>query len=332
VLGPLGTFFGGIAALRVAAYRKGLFEVRRLHGPVVCVGNLSVGGSGKTPVVSLVATLLQAEGHSVSVLSRGYGGAFKGECLVVSDGQAVLATAREAGDEPLMLARALPGVVVAVGPRRDIVGRAIEHRFGPRVHVLDDGFQHLRLARALDIVCLDAADLSDRPLPAGRLRERVGAARRAGALLVGGLTGPDDSRYAMAEALLGAERTFRLGREALGFFSATGQPVPAPARPFLLAAIARPERFREDVRFAAGAVAGEALFRDHHVFSRAELERVCDDAHSTGADVLVTTAKDIERLDVSALRTPLVVFRSRAALDAPGRFGALLIDAVGRVA
>jgi tetraacyldisaccharide 4'-kinase len=296
------------------------------------VGNLSVGGSGKTPVVALVATLLQAEGHGVAVLSRGYGGTFRGECLVVSDGQAILATAREAGDEPVMLSRALPGVVVAVGPRRDVVGRAVERRFGPRVHVLDDGFQHLRLARALDIVCLDASDLSDRPLPAGRLREHPRAAARAGVLLVGGLAGADDSRYATAQELLGPGRTFRLGREAAGFVSPTGESAAAPARPFLLAAIARPERFRHDVQAAVGLVVGDAFYRDHHAFSPTDLTRVSAQAQSAGADAIVTTAKDIERVDAKGLRLPLVVFRTRAVVDDVARLRTLLLEAVGRAA
>ena len=171
----LGSLFASAASLRVAAYERGLLRRARLAGPVVSVGNLSVGGSGKTPVVRLVAELLREAGAPVAVLSRGYGGRFRGDALVVGDGRAVTASAEEAGDEPVMLARALPGVVVAVGRRRDVVGRAVEARFGRRVHVLDDGFQHLRLARDLDLVCLDVADLDDRPLPAGRLRERPAA-------------------------------------------------------------------------------------------------------------------------------------------------------------
>jgi len=138
-LAPLGALYGGVAAARAAAYRRGWLPRARLAGPVISVGNLSVGGSGKTHVVALIAEMLRHARRPVSVLSRGYGGSFRGDCLVVGDGQGVCAGPEEAGDEPVMLARALPGVVVAVGRRRDRVGRAVEARFGARVHVLDDG-------------------------------------------------------------------------------------------------------------------------------------------------------------------------------------------------
>jgi tetraacyldisaccharide 4'-kinase len=328
VLGPLGSAFGVAAALRASAYRRGILATSRLKGAVVSVGNLAVGGSGKTPVVALVARLLVEQGHTVAVLSRGYGGSFGGESLVVCDGTRLLASAREAGDEPVMLARELPGVVVAVGRRRDVVGREVEERFGRCVHVLDDGFQHLRLARDLDILCLDAADLRDRPLPAGRLREKTKAAGRAGAVLVGGLSGPDDVRYAQAWAFVGPQRTFRLGRQAAGFVCA-GAEIPAPVRPFLLAAIARPERFRDDVRASSGAVTGEAFFRDHHAFSARELGSIDAAARVAGSDAIVTTAKDAERIDPAALALPLVVYRTRASVDDLPRLRDLVLSAVG---
>src|SRR5207245_11240387 len=162
----------------------------RLASPVISIGNLAVGGRGKTPLVELAAGWLRDAGRPVAILSRGYGGSFRGEALVVSDGERVLAGAAAAGDEPVMLARALPGVVVAVGRDRGRLGRIVESRFGPRVCLLDDGFQHLRLARDLDVVCVEAEDLADRPLPAGgvgarapppaRARPHAGAGARAG--------------------------------------------------------------------------------------------------------------------------------------------------------
>jgi tetraacyldisaccharide 4'-kinase len=172
----LGRAFGAVAALRVTAYRRGLLPRSHLQGPVISVGNLSVGGSGKTPVVAYLAALVRDAGLPVAILSRGYRGSFRGDALVVGDGASVLATAEAAGDEPVMLARQLEGVVVAVGRRRDAVGRAVEARYGRRAHILDDGFQHLRLARDLDVLCLDLRDLRDRPMPAGRLQEQPAAA------------------------------------------------------------------------------------------------------------------------------------------------------------
>jgi tetraacyldisaccharide 4'-kinase len=323
LLAPLGAAYGAAGALRVALYGRGLLRRHRLAGPVVSVGNLSVGGSGKTPVVALVARLLQEAGLPVSVLSRGYGGSFRGDALVVSDGADVRADAVQAGDEPAMLARHLPGVVVAVGPRRERVGRLVEQRFGRRVHVLDDGFQHLRLHRDLDLLCATPADLVDAPLPAGRLRERPSAAGRASALLLAGANGD-----APPEEGPQAPRVFHLRRRVEGFFDRAGLQRPAPARAFLLAGIARPERFLADVAASAGSAVGSAVFRDHHWFTPEELLRAADRARHAGADAVVTTAKDAERLPPGWEPLPVVVLRIAAEVEEPGRFRDLVVGAV----
>ena len=228
-LAPLGAVFGGAGALRAELYRRGLLSRARLGSPVISIGNLAVGGRGKTPLVERTAALLRDAGRPVAVLSRGYGGAFRGETLVVSDGTRVLADAREAGDEPVMLAHALPGVVVAVGRDRAVVGRAVEAAMGPHVHVLDDGFQHLRLFRDLDVVCVDAEDLRERPLPAGSLRERPSALSRADLVAVSGER-EEDARAACARVAeqVGAARVFRVRRASAGFTDLAGAPVPAP--------------------------------------------------------------------------------------------------------
>jgi tetraacyldisaccharide 4'-kinase len=287
----------------------------------VSVGNLSVGGTGKTPVVERLARMLRDFGLPVSILSRGYGGSFRGDALVVSDGLSVLAGAAEAGDEPVMLAHALPGVVVAVGPRRDAVGRAVESRFGPRVHVLDDGFQHLRLHRDLDLLCLDATSPGGRPIPAGRLREWPVAAERADIVLWTG------------EAPSGAGPcpgpTFRVGRRIEGFFTRDGRPHAAPRRPFLLAGIARPERFEADVRSLATELAGSLFFRDHHAFRPAELARAQERARAAGADALVTTAKDEVRLPEGAFDPPLLLLRISAEIQDEARLLEAVLARVG---
>lgn len=312
-LAPLGALFGALAALRVAAYTHGLLPRARLDGPVVSVGNLSVGGTGKTPLVARVAQILGEAGVPVAILSRGYGGSFRGEALVVSDGRVVLATAAEAGDEPVMLAHALPGTVVAVGRRRDVVGRAVARHFGRRVFVLDDGFQHLRVARDLDLLCVDAGDTSRRPLPAGRLREFPTAAARADLVL---LTQADDALAGHVEALearFGAGRTLRVGRRLEGYFDLAGRRVPPPVRPLLLSGLARPERFEADVAASAPlTIAGHVRFRDHHRFRAAELADVETRARAAAADAVVTTAKDAVRLPERAWSLPVRVLRIAA--------------------
>jgi tetraacyldisaccharide 4'-kinase len=327
---PLGALFAAAAALRVEVYRRGLRHQARLAGPVVSIGNLSVGGSGKTPVVRRVAELLTAAGERVAILSRGYHGRFRGAALVVSDGTSVLASSELAGDEPVMLARALPGVVVAVGRRRDVVGRAVEARFGSRVCVLDDGFQHLRLARDLDVVCLDVHDLAGRPLPLGRLREGPSALSRAQVVLLTRIEAASGPELAALEERLGHERVHRVERRLLGFRDLEGRPAATPHKAFLLAAIARPERFEWDVSRAGASVVGRAFFRDHRRLRADELAAVQRRAGAAGADAVVTTAKDAVRLPAVAPAPPLLVLEIAAEISDEARFRERLLAAVAR--
>jgi tetraacyldisaccharide 4'-kinase len=289
-------------AARASLHRHGLLRSARLPTGVISVGNLSLGGSGKTPLVRWIAERLRGAGQPVAVLSRGWGGAHRGDCLIVSDGSRVLADAREAGDEPVWLARVLPECVVAVGRRRDVVGREVLARFGPRLLILDDGFQHLRLHRQLDIVCASPRDLRDWPLPAGRLREFQQARRRAH--LVVWMLEPGEEAPAGA-----APGSVRARRRPLGFFSTAGDARPAPGRAWLLSGIARPERFAADIGGLA-AVVGHSRFPDHHRYSNPELEAALRRARDAGA-ALVTTEKDAVRLDPGHRpERELLVFRS----------------------
>ncbi len=177
---------------------------------MISVGNLNTGGSGKTPIVAHIAALLAAHGERPAILSRGYGRTSPTPGVtIVSDGAAVLAPLEHAGDEPLMLAQALPGVAVMVAADRHEAGRVAETTLGATVHVLDDGFQHLGLERDVDLLIAGAHDLSDRVLPAGRLREPLTAAASADALLVDGSGPADDDRF---KDLLGVGTVFHIQR------------------------------------------------------------------------------------------------------------------------
>jgi tetraacyldisaccharide 4'-kinase len=319
------------AALHRQAYDRGLLARRRLAGPVISVGNLSAGGRGKTPAAARVARWLRDDGLAVAILSRGYGGSFRGPALFVSEGNGrVGATAAVAGDEPVMLARLLPDVVVAVGRRRDVVGRAVEARLGEHVHVLDDGFQHHRLHRDLDVVCVALADLADGTLPFGRLREPVRALGRAHVILLTGLEGAAETTVAQAERALGSDRTWRMGRTVAGVFDRAGAARPFPRRPFLLAGIAHPERFRADAAAQGGAIAGESFFRDHHPFAEGELREAARRARTAGADALLTTAKDEVRLPEIDLGLPVAVLRIEARIEGEDRLRERLRAAVRR--
>lgn len=317
-LAPLGAVFGGVAALRARLYRHGLLRRRRLEGPVVSIGNLAVGGRGKTPAVRLVAELLRRDGAPVAVLSRGYGGSFAGDVLVVSDGSGVkVDDAEVAGDEPVLLARTLPGVVVAIGPDRAHVGRAVEARFGRRVHILDDGFQHLGLSRDLDVLCLAPGDLDDRPLPSGTLREFPSAAARADVVLV--VVGPDDAadeiRGRVAAALGRPSAVLVARRVGAGFADLQGHPVTPPQSAVLLSGIAAPERFEADIRRCGTEVRTHRAYGDHHRFTGADLDRVLTEARESGAEAVVTTEKDAVRLPAAVPGLPFVVYRIRLELD-----------------
>ncbi len=313
-LAPMGAVYGLAAMARVSAYEAGLLRRRRLAGPVISVGNLSVGGSGKTPVVELVARLLVAAGHPTAILSRGYRGSYRGPGLIVGagDGGGAEVEAIVAGDEPVMLARNLPDVVVAVGRRRDEVGRVVEARFGPRVHVLDDGFQHLRLLRDLDVVCVHPRDLADRPLPGGRLREPVSALRRGHVILWSGELRPSERE----REALGSASVYELRRRVIGFRDRDVAVCEKPARVFLLSGIAQPERFHEDVAKET-AVVGVRSFSDHHAYARDDLEDVFAEARSLRADAVVTTEKDATRLPVVSDSPPLRILRIEAVVADP---------------
>ncbi len=164
---PLSAIYGGVVGARNALYDRGWLHARALEGPVISVGNVSAGGSGKTPFVILLGELLQARGIRFDVLSRGYGRKSRGVLLVDPAG-----LPRDFGDEPLLIARRLRAPVI-VGEDRYAAGRFAESRFGAQIHLLDDGFQHRGLARDFDIVLVTPEDARDRLLPGGRLRESL---------------------------------------------------------------------------------------------------------------------------------------------------------------
>jgi tetraacyldisaccharide 4'-kinase len=320
---PLGAAFGAGAALRAGLYSRGVLRQRRLAGPVISVGNLAVGGRGKTPLAARIATLLRDAGLPVAILSRGYGGLHDGGPLLVSDGETVYTSSAMAGDEPYALVLALPGVAVAVARRRFDAGRLVETRLGPHVHVLDDGFQHLALARALDIVSVRPSDLHDRPLPAGPLRERPSALDRADLVLV------DVSAGGAVPAGLDPARTLAWRRRSLGFSAIDGTPAAPPPRAFLLAAIADPERLVSDVEAHGVRVVGRAFYRDHHRYTGDETNRAVAAARAAGADAVVSTEKDRMRLPWLAGAIPFLVHRIEAVVEDEARLRDALLRAAG---
>jgi tetraacyldisaccharide 4'-kinase len=297
ILSAASSIYGAAASWRRRWYARDPERQRRLSQPVVSVGNLRAGGSGKTPIVEHIARLLLGRGQRPAILTRGYARRLQTDGVtVVSDGASILAGVETAGDEPLMLARALPGVRVLVGADRYLSGRLAEHRFAATVHLLDDGFQHLALARDVDLLVVCEDDLTDRPLPSGWLREPLGVASAADALLV---TVGYESAAGRVGRALGVPTTFRVSRE-IGppRMIASGESVivPTGAPVFAVAGIARPEGFFTDIEGAGWHLAGTLAFRDHHPFGQRDVDRIAAQARSVAAAIVLTTEKDAMRL------------------------------------
>jgi tetraacyldisaccharide 4'-kinase len=315
LIGTLSTLYGAAAAWRRAWYTREPSRRRRLDRPVISVGNLRVGGSGKTPIVEYIARLLLSAGERPAILTRGYARRVARDGVtIVSDGTRIVADLDSAGDEPLMLAQGLSGVPVLVGADRHLSGRFAERRLGATVHLLDDGFQHLQLARDVDLLLVSEEDLDDRPLPGGRLREQLSAACVADAALV---TAGYDSAAGRIARGCGIERVFRVTRAIGAPRTVTGardtMVVPPASRVFVVAAIARPDRFVADVAAAGWEISGVLSFRDHHRFDARDVARIDAEARAKGSAVVLTTEKDAVRLaacnlgELPIASVPLVV-------------------------
>ncbi len=292
---PLAALYGGLVRARNAAYDHGLLGARRLHVPVISVGNLSVGGSGKTPFVILLGELLKRRGLHFDVLSRGYGRQSRGVRVVDPAGSAA-----EFGDEPLLMARRLE-VPVVVGENRYQAGRVAESRFGTQLHLLDDGFQHRGLARDFDIVLLTPDDARDRLLPAGRLREPLASLARADAVVLTG--GASADAFPVAGKVL-----WRARRGIL--------PKGVPAQPLAFCALARPQNFYLQLRTAGIECVAEATYRDHHLYTAQDVRDLLALKERSGAGGFVTTEKDAVNLGgyLGELR-PLAVVPVRMQLE-----------------
>lgn len=276
---------------------------RHLARPVISVGNLSMGGTGKTPIVGAIVEWLLANNQRPSILSRGYARTDPVDgVVVVSDGAGALAPIEQAGDEPLMLARQFPRTIVCVSPDRYLAGTLAERRLGATVHVLDDGFQQLGLARELDILVTTIGEIPQgRVIPRGRLRESMEAAARAHVLIVNGATAGAASAEAWALGIsqsCGLER--RLGAPVpmndAGAALTTGEARTAH-RVLAVAGIAHPLRFAEALRHAGWTVEEALAFRDHYRYTHDDVKRIETSRVAAGADVVFTTDKDAVRLE-----------------------------------
>ncbi len=303
-MNPLTGLFGAATALRNTLFDRGVLRSRRLQQPVVSVGNLSVGGTGKTPLVIALGELLKARGIPFDVLSRGYGRKTRGVLVVDPEGSAA-----DFGDEPLLIARKLR-VPVIVGESRYAAGRDGELNFQPQLHLLDDGFQHRSLARAFDIVLMAERDFDDRLLPLGRLREPLSSLSRADAIVL-------PAGLAVNLPVLQQKPLWRIERELVL--------QNLPASPVVFCGIARPKQFFAQVRAAGITPAAEVVFSDHHAYDRDDVQALIRARRDLRAGGFLTTEKDA--INLASKRDdlePLIVAELKLSLDRPAAF----VDAI----
>jgi tetraacyldisaccharide 4'-kinase len=298
--------------MRFWAYERSFLKSDTLPGFVVSIGNLTTGGTGKTPAVSMICDWARNQGFLPAILSRGYGGRSRGgaRVLEVSDGTRIEVGAMEAGDEPVLLARQIP-VSVVVSRKRYLAGLHACKRLGCDFFVMDDGFQHLALKRDLDIVLIDAeTDLrTARLLPCGELREPVQHLERADAFILthGDGGGWGEKNLSLLKERFAGKPVFHGRHVPVGVFvdgethardtgSLLGKRVAA------FAGIASPERFRETLRSLGAEVVYFRDFPDHYPFSESDLRALSEESGRLGVDYLVTTEKDWVRLDRCSFR------------------------------
>jgi tetraacyldisaccharide 4'-kinase len=297
---PLSAGFRLGVQVRHTAYKRGWFKTRRLSRPVISVGNLTTGGTGKTPLVVLIAKILLRHGWRPSILTRGYARGGNADLLVISPAPARHAEAREVGDEPALLAGALPEVPLIICADRFRGGSVAEKRFAVDMHILDDGFQHLALARDLDLVVLDATQpLSDwRLLPAGRQREPLSALKRAQMIVITRVASGDPKPLeAIISRIQSEAKSFRSSTELLAMtdvasgVALSGEEI-RHQRVAAFCGIGNPRAFFADVQRWGFNLVGADAFSDHHVYTEQELHRLVASARKNGAGALLTTEKD----------------------------------------
>ena len=291
-LAPLMPLYAAAAACKNAVYDFGFAKPLTLRAPVISIGNLSTGGSGKTPFVFLLAQLLIARGHSVDVLSRGFGRTGSHAVQVDPSGDAT-----HFGDEPLLLAQR--GLDVFVAAQRYQAGLLAESTsVEARMHLLDDGFQHRQLARTVDIVLVTARDLEDRLLPAGNLREPISSLRRAHVIVLreedAALRDPLLDNISKRAATTAHAPAIWLIRRSLSIQSTTSQA--APTHPFAFCGLARPADFQDSLAAVGLSPIEFIAFPDHHHYTLDDMQHIVQQAQSSGADGLLTTAKDAVKL------------------------------------
>lgn len=317
--------------VRNSLYDRGVFDTLDLGARTISIGNMTTGGTGKTPLVAYAAGVLAARGETVCILTRGYGRKDARRRVLVSDGSTIHSNAVDAGDEPFELAQKLLGKAIVIADA-DRVSAAewTKRKFGVTAFVLDDGFQHRRAKRDLDIVCIDATNpggnsshrslSSGKVLPAGRLREPLHNLKRADVVVITRADLVDDISNLRAEisdlspdaAIFTARNKILNGKEFRG------------KRVFAFCGLGNPNGFFEQLGRNEIDLAGTMQFADHHRYDQADVDLIEAASRSAGADILLTTAKDDVKLSDLKFEIPCFVAEIEVQIDDAAGFSALL--------
>lgn len=340
LLSPFSLLYGAIVKTRRRLYKEGYFKSVDLGVKTISVGNITVGGTGKTPLVAFIGKTLIEQGEKVCILTRGYGRDNPKERVLVADGKSILADAREAGDEPFELANKLSGkVVIIADAERAEAGKWAREKFGITTFILDDGFQHLQVKRHLDIVLLDATNPfgNDKLLPAGILRESTASLKQADAIII--------TRANLVKDVSSIKtKVLELSQDCKIFVSGNEFTDLVKLKEFLFArksnpkskiqnlksmafcALGNPENFFGQLRQEKFNLIATKTFSDHHIFTQNEIRSVEREAIEKGAEVLLTTAKDAVKLSHLKFNLPCFVMENGLIFDDESAFINLILN------
>ncbi|HID70214.1 MAG TPA: tetraacyldisaccharide 4'-kinase [Desulfobacterales bacterium] len=324
---PFSPLYSGIMKVREQLYLKGLRRSHKLGVPVISVGNLTMGGTGKTPVVGMLASALKDKGFRPAIISRGYGGAAGNKVNVVSDGRKILLDAKAAGDEPCFLAKKYPEIPVLTGIVRVLPCRYAVEKLGCNILILDDGFQHMAVQRDLDLVLFSAATLAgnSRVFPGGDLREPVSALKRCHAFILTGVTDELKKRCLTFGKLLRQrfpeKPVFYFSYEPAGVTSlqnnTSGRISSLPSPLIGFSGIAQPELFQNTLQTQGVVLTDFIPLKDHQSYTQSLIKKIADQASMTEAKGLITTEKDLIKLQSDTFDLPCFALKMEVQADQP---------------
>lgn len=334
----MAALYGAITETRLALYRRGILKTAELKAPVISVGNITTGGTGKTPLVEFIARTAAADGHNVCILTRGYGRENPEQRVLVSDGHTVMANARSAGDEPRLLSENLLGIAAVISDaNRFAAGQWAIAELGSEVFILDDGFQHLQLARNLNVATIDATNPwgAGHLLPRGRLRESRRGLSRADCIVITRADQVEDLDSIILEIrkvtgdrplFISSMRVRALSQLDKNSIQPGGLAVGTQVATF--SAIGNQRSFKTLLQKQGYDVVAVSEFPDHHRYAQRDVKNIIQEAKAAGAKALITTAKDAVKLRELSFELPCYVLEIELCLEEDAAFVAMIRAAI----